>query len=78
MTSIAPRLSVSQLLLKLVELTAWFGKISGFNAAEQIKSNFYKLIDFAREFESKGLKNLQDFIIEPIRSILIPAYDKRT
>ncbi|MBX3043199.1 MAG: UvrD-helicase domain-containing protein [Candidatus Kapabacteria bacterium] len=55
-------LSVSELIIKIIELTDYFGAIEKFDAREQIKSNISRLIESAREFESKGYKSLYEFI----------------
>ena len=54
--------SISELILRTIEITDYYGAIEQFDAKEQIKSNINMLVQSAREFESKGYKSLYEFI----------------
>lgn len=64
MVVIAPRLTVSQLILNILEGSGWYGTIVNSPAHEQMKANLEKFIQFSRDFENRGFKNLFDFVEE--------------
>lgn len=58
----AGRASITELLLKIIEISDYYGAIEKFDASEQIKSNIKMFVQTAREFESKGYKSLYEFV----------------
>ncbi|MGA2297246.1 MAG: 3'-5' exonuclease, partial [FCB group bacterium] len=60
--ALAPRLPVSMLILKIIEITNMYGIISGTVSQSQIESNINKVLQIARDFEEKGFRNLVDFV----------------
>lgn len=60
--SMASRIPVSLLLKRIVERTGWRGAVIGAERGEQMVANVDKLIDMARDFESRGFTNLFDFV----------------
>lgn len=59
--TMASRIPVSLLLKRILERTGWRGTVSGTERGEQMLANVDKLIDMARDFESRGFTNLFDF-----------------
>lgn len=62
--SLAPRLSLSLLLRTFVERSGWKGKIAAADRSDQMLANVEKLIQLAREYESRGFVSLYDFAEE--------------
>ena len=58
----AGRASITELLLKIIEISDYYGAIEKFDASDQIKSNIKMFVQTAREFESKGYKSLYEFV----------------
>jgi len=58
------RIPISQLLTKIIETGGYWGVIANSPAGKQIAANFNKIVQFARDFEQKGFKTLNDFIVE--------------
>jgi ATP-dependent helicase/nuclease subunit A len=58
------KLSISHLLLQIIEMTAFDGAIVNVQGNTQIKANVDKLIQMAREFENRGFRNMYDFVEE--------------
>ncbi len=56
------RFSISELIVRIIEITDYYAVINQFEAKEQIKSNIKQLINHASEFESKGYNSLSDFL----------------
>lgn len=61
---LAGKISLSQLIYRILDDTGWFGSIVQSPSRRQHEANVGKLIDFARSYEQKGFKNLHDFIRE--------------
>ncbi len=61
------RVPVSSLLIKIIETGGYWGVVSKSPAGEQIEANFEKLIDYARKFEEKGFRTLNDFVEELVQ-----------
>lgn len=59
--AMASRIPVSLLLKRILERTGWRGAVIGAERGEQMLANVDKLIDMARDFESRGFTNLFDF-----------------
>ena len=55
-------LTVSQNILRLLEATGWYGTISREPARRQIEANIDKMMQFARDYESRGFRSLHDFV----------------
>ncbi|MGE3801406.1 MAG: 3'-5' exonuclease, partial [Candidatus Kapaibacterium sp.] len=60
--AMASRIPVSLLMKRIVERTGWRGAVVGAERGEQMLANVDKLIDMARDFESRGFTNLFDFV----------------
>ncbi len=60
--SMASRIPVSLLMKRILERTGWRGAVAGNERGEQMQANVDKMIDTAREFESRGFTNLFDFV----------------
>lgn len=58
------RINVSSLISKIVSLDGYNFYISKTPSGNQIRSNFDKLIDYARKFEARGFRSLYDFVEE--------------
>ena len=58
----AVRISIPQLIHKIIDLCSWNSAISGLPAENQMRANINKLIQIARDFEKRGFKNLFDFV----------------
>lgn len=58
------RLTFSKFLIQFITDTNLIGKIRLLNNFEQIEANIWQFIDYVREFENKGLKNISDLIDE--------------
>ena len=58
------RLTFSKFLIQFITDTNLIGKIKLLNNSEQIEANIWQFIDYVREFENKGLKNISDLINE--------------
>jgi len=63
-TEISGKISLTMLILKLIEESGWLNKISSLEAKTQMKLNVTKFIDYARKFEERGFRNLFDFVRE--------------
>lgn len=61
MTYVTP---ISELIYKISEYTGWFGVIQNYYDSAQRKVNFEKFINYAREYEKRGYKNIIDFVNE--------------
>jgi ATP-dependent helicase/nuclease subunit A len=64
MIPLAARMPIPSLIRLLLERSGWRAVISSAERAAQMEANIEKLIDFAREFEHKGFRNLYDFVEE--------------
>jgi len=64
---LAARMPVPQLLRTVFRETGWHGTITYSQRREQIDANIEKLMQFARDFENRGFKNLFDFVEELLR-----------
>jgi len=60
----ASRLNISSMIYKVIHSGKYISFIANSPAGEQIKSNFDKLIAYARKFESRGFRSLYDFVVE--------------
>ncbi len=60
--SMASRIPISLLLRRVVERTGWRGAVIGSERGEQNLANIDKLLEMAREYESRGFTNLFDFV----------------
>ncbi len=58
----AVRISIPQLIHKIIDLCSWNSVISELPSEKQMKANINKLIQIARDFEKRGFKNLYDFV----------------
>ncbi|MEO5930295.1 MAG: UvrD-helicase domain-containing protein [Candidatus Kapaibacterium sp.] len=58
----ASRIPISLLLRRLLERTGWRGAVIGAERGEQNLANVDKMIEMAREYESRGFTNLFDFV----------------
>lgn len=58
----AVRISIPQLIHKIIDLSDWNSTISGLPSENQMRANINKLIQIARDFEKRGFKNLFDFV----------------
>ncbi|MCX8054615.1 MAG: UvrD-helicase domain-containing protein [Ignavibacteria bacterium] len=58
------RLNVSSLISKIISLDGYNFYVAKTPSGSQIKSNFDKLIDYARKFEARGFRSLYDFVEE--------------
>jgi ATP-dependent helicase/nuclease subunit A len=58
----APRLSVSELIIRIVDETSYAGFVEGTVRAEQIFANLEKLKRIAQRYEQQGFTNLYDFV----------------
>ncbi|MBS1538700.1 MAG: UvrD-helicase domain-containing protein [Bacteroidetes bacterium] len=61
---LAARMPIPSLIRLLLERSGWRAVITRSERAAQMEANIEKLIDFAREFEHKGFRNLYDFVEE--------------
>ncbi|CUS98470.1 ATP-dependent helicase/nuclease subunit A [Candidatus Kryptobacter tengchongensis] len=59
---VANRMSIPSLIQRIIENTMYNGSVLPMRRGEQMIANIQKLIDIAREFETKGLNNLYDFV----------------
>ncbi len=64
MIPLAPRMPIPSLIRLLLERSGWRAVIAKSERAVQMEANIEKLIDFARNFEQKGFRNLYDFVEE--------------
>lgn len=64
MIPLAARMPIPSLIRLLLERNGWRAVIKDAERAKQMEANIEKLIDFAREFEHKGFRNLYDFVEE--------------
>ncbi len=64
MIPLAARMPIPSLIRLLLERSGWRAVIKTDERAKQMEANIEKLIDFAREFEHKGFRNLYDFVEE--------------
>ena len=64
MLSLAPRLTLSQLIMKILDECSWFSTVSISPGSRQKEANMEKFIQFARDFEERGFKNIYDFVEE--------------
>ncbi|TAL68953.1 MAG: hypothetical protein EPN82_08555 [Bacteroidetes bacterium] len=58
----AARISIPQLIHKIIDMCCWYSFISGLPSENQMRANVNKLIQIARDFEKRGFKNLYDFV----------------
>lgn len=62
---IAPTVSVSELITEILNATNWYSKVRYTESRlEQSYANIEKLIQKAREYQAKGLRNLYDYVEE--------------
>ncbi len=61
---LAARASVAELVRTLGERTQWLLRMRHQPRWAQIQANLQKLLDFARQFQSQGLRTLADFVEE--------------
>ncbi len=59
---VANRMSIPSLIQRILINTMYNGSVLPMRRGEQIIANVQKLIDVARDFESRGLNNLYDFV----------------
>ncbi len=64
MLSLAPRLTLSQLIIKILDECSWFSTASISAGYKQKEANMEKFIQYSRDFEERGFKNLYDFVEE--------------
>ncbi|MES2766603.1 MAG: UvrD-helicase domain-containing protein [Bacteroidota bacterium] len=64
MIPLSARLPIPLLLRTILERSGWRGSIAGYQRQQQMEANIEKLLQFARDFENKGFKNLYDFVEE--------------
>ncbi|MBI5326499.1 MAG: UvrD-helicase domain-containing protein [Ignavibacteriae bacterium] len=69
LTNRSVRISIPQLIHKILDMCDWYSAISGQSSENQMKANINKLIQIAREFEKKGFKNLFDFVEQVKKTI---------
>jgi len=62
--SIAPNCSLSQLVNEILAQTDYWGTLENSPAAAQKRINIEKLLKFARNFQSRGFRTLNDFVEE--------------
>jgi len=62
--SLAPRLTLSQLIIKILDECSWFATARVSNSFKQKEANMEKFIQFSRDFEERGFRNLYDFVEE--------------
>ncbi len=62
--SIAPNCSLSQLVNEILAQTDYWGTLENSPAAAQKRINIEKLLKFARTFQSRGFRTLNDFVEE--------------
>ncbi len=62
--TLAPRLTISRLIAKIIEESGWYGAVAANPARSQMKANMDKFIQYARDFETRGFRNLYDFVEE--------------
>ena len=60
--SMASRIPISLLIRRILERTGWRGAVIGSERGEQNLANLDKLLEMAREYESRGFTNLFDFV----------------
>lgn len=60
--AMAGRIPVSLLLRRIIERTGWRGAVIGSERGEQNLANVDKLLEMARDYESRGFTNLFDFV----------------
>ncbi len=58
----ASRIPISLLLRRVIERTGWRGAVIGSERGEQNLANIDKLLEMARDYESRGFTNLFDFV----------------
>jgi ATP-dependent helicase/nuclease subunit A len=62
---IAPTVSIAELINEILDATNWYSKIRYTESRlEQSYANIEKMIQKAREYQAKGLKNLYDYVEE--------------
>jgi len=59
---VANRISIPSLIQRIIKNTMYNGSVLPMRRGDQIIANIQKLIDIARDFESRGLNNLYDFV----------------
>ncbi|HYF03996.1 MAG TPA: UvrD-helicase domain-containing protein [Patescibacteria group bacterium] len=64
MIPLSARLPIPLLLRTILERSGWRGSIAGHQRQAQMEANIEKLLQYARDFENKGFKNLYDFVEE--------------
>jgi ATP-dependent helicase/nuclease subunit A len=62
--SLAPRLTLSQLVIKILDECSWFATARVSSNFKQKEANMEKFIQFSRDFEERGFRNLYDFVDE--------------
>lgn len=62
--SIAPNSALSQLVNEILAQTDYWGTLENSPAAAQKRINIEKLLNFARTFQSRGFRTLNDFVEE--------------
>ena len=67
--ALANRLSIPLLVQRIFRVTGWRGTVAGLARGEQHAANIAKLLRIAREFESRGLTTLYDFV-QRLRSLV--------
>ncbi len=61
-TNLADKLPMEALLNLLIEKTSLIASVAGNHKSEQIKANIFRFVEYVRDFESKGFKNISDLI----------------
>ncbi len=59
---LSPAMSISQVILMIIEKTGWMGVTETSRNKNQKIANIDKLIEMARQYEQIGFKNIYDFI----------------
>jgi ATP-dependent helicase/nuclease subunit A len=62
--TIAPSMTIPQVILLIIEKTGWSGLIEHNTDRYQKMANIDKLIEIARSYEDTGFKNIYDFVEE--------------
>jgi ATP-dependent helicase/nuclease subunit A len=60
--AMAGRIPISLLIRRVLERTGWRGAVVGAERGEQNLANIDKLLEMAREYETRGFTNLFDFV----------------
>ncbi len=60
----ADKLPMQLLLLLLIEKTSLIATVSNSHKSQQIKANIDRFLDYVKNFESKGFKNISDLILQ--------------